>query len=118
MPWDLFGAGRDPVRGSSWLNWGDSVSPPCLCMVPPADHQEGLVPALGRIVRQGKAGGFSRGSCEDLAGGGRKDLSLHCGSSGGVVRRTSLMCRNAACQNHYSANLLKNNFLCATMKFI
>lgn len=28
------------------------------------------------------------------------------------------MCRNAACQNDSSANLLKNNFLCATLKFI
>lgn len=53
-----------------------------------------------------------------LAGGGRKDLSLHCGSGGGVMRRTALMCRNAACQNDSSANLLKNNFLCATLKFI
>lgn len=28
------------------------------------------------------------------------------------------MCRNATCQNDYSANLLENNFLCATQKFI
>lgn len=53
-----------------------------------------------------------------LGGGGRKDLFLHCGSSDGVMRRTALMCRDAACQNDYSANLLKSDFLCATLKFI
>lgn len=53
-----------------------------------------------------------------LAGAGRKDLSLHCGPRAGLMRRTALMCRNAACQNDSSANLLKNNFLCATLKLI
>lgn len=65
VPWDLFPAGCDPVRGSSRLDWGDSLSPPCPCTVPPADHREGGM-ALGGIVRQRKAGGFSRDSCEDF----------------------------------------------------
>lgn len=55
-----------------------------------------------------------------LAGGGRKVLSLRRRSSGSGAKRIALMCINAACQNDSfsSANLLKNNCPCATLKHI
>lgn len=116
--WDLFPAGCDPVRGLSWLDWGDSVGPPCPCMVPPAGHREGWSLLWMGLWGRGKQEALAETPVRILAGGGRKDLSLHCGSSGGVMRRRALMCRNAACQNDYSANLFKSHFLCATLKFI
>jgi len=53
-----------------------------------------------------------------LAGGGRKVLSLLC--SGRVMKRMALMCVKAACQNDSfsSANLLKKDCPCATLKHI
>lgn len=80
-----------------------------------------MVTDLDWIVRQKGSRRLQQGlPGRILAGGGRKVLSLCCRSSGRVMKRIALMCINAACQNDSfsSANLLKNNCPCATLKHI
>lgn len=107
-----------------WTWVGDSVSPPHPCMEPSADQKEKCDWSSHCFVVDHEAEGKQEASAgtpqEDLAIGGRKMLYLCCRSSGRVMKRIALMCMNAACQNDSfsSANLLKNNCPCATLKCI